>query len=109
MAAGKIVILGIGGRGCAALQRLGEAVLPDTAMTMAVSADKRALSSTPADCSILLGESQTGGRSTGGNTTLAAQAVQQVADLLRQAFAGADAVFMVTGLGGGTGIHRYIR
>lgn len=103
MATGKIVILGIGGRGCSALQRLAMAELPDTVMTMVVSADKRALSSTAADCSILLGESQTGGRSTGGNATLATQAVQQVADLLRQAFAGADAVFMVTGLGGGTG------
>lgn len=103
MAAGKIVILGVGGRGCAALQRLGATTLPDTVMTMAVSADKRALSSTPADCSILLGESLTAGRSTGGNATLATQAVQQAADILRQAYAGADAVFMVTGLGGGTG------
>lgn len=103
MTAGKIVILGIGGRGCAALQNLGKTVLPDTVITMAVSADKRALSSTPADCSILLGESQTSGRSTGGNATLATEAVKQEANLLRQAFAGTDAVFMVTGLGGGTG------
>lgn len=45
MAKGKIVILGIGGRGCAALQRLAMAELPDNVMTMVVSADKRALSS----------------------------------------------------------------
>ncbi len=57
MTPGKIVILGIGGRGCAALQRLAMAMLPDTVMNMAVSADKRSLSSTPADCCILLGES----------------------------------------------------
>lgn len=103
MTTGKIVILGIGGRGCAALQNLGNTELPDSVMTMAVSADKRALNSTPADCTIVLGESQTSGRSFGGNATLATEAVEQVQELFRQALAGKDAVFMITGLGGGTG------
>lgn len=103
MSAASIVILGVGGRGCAALQHLQAHPLPNNITRLAVSTDKRALNSVSCDCSILLGETLANGRSSGGNAELAAAAVRETELSLRQALNGADVIIMLTGLGGGNG------
>lgn len=103
MATASIIILGVGGRGCAALHHLAQHAVPDNVTTIAVSTDKRALVSTHCDNTILLGEELAGGRSTGGKAELAAAAVQHSTPALCQALSGAGVIIMLTGLGGGNG------
>lgn len=103
MSAASIVMLGVGGRGCAALQHLQPHSLPDNISRIAVSTDKRALNSVLCDSRILIGEAIARGRSSGGNAELAAAAVRETEPALRQALNGADVIIMLTGLGGGNG------
>ena len=103
MLAASIVILGVGGRGCAALQHLQQHSLPDNIRRIAVSTDKRALNSVLCDNSILLSETLAKGRSSGGNAELAAAAARETEPALRQALRAADVLIMLTGLGGGNG------
>lgn len=103
MSAASIVMLGVGGRGCAALQHLQQHSLPDNISRIALSTDKRALNSVLCDNCILLGEAIAQGRSSGGNAELAAAAVRETEPALRHALMGADVIIMLTGLGGGNG------
>lgn len=103
MSAASIIILGVGGRGCSALQHLQQQGLPDNIHRIAVSTDKRALNSVHCDSRILLGEAIANGKSCGGNAELAAAAVRETEPALRHAFSSADVLIMLTGLGGGNG------
>ncbi|MBZ9613514.1 hypothetical protein [Rheinheimera maricola] len=103
MSVASIIIVGVGGRGCAALQHLQQHSLPDNISRIAISTDKRALNSVLCDNRVLLSETIANGRSSGGNAELAAAAVRDTEPALRQALCSADVIIMLTGLGGGNG------
>lgn len=103
MSAASIVIVGVGGRGCTALQYLQQQNLPDNIRRIAISTDKRALNSVYCDSKVLLGEAIANGKSCGGNAELAAAAVRETKSELRSELSGADVIIMLTGLGGGNG------
>jgi cell division protein FtsZ len=104
----RLKIVGIGGAGCntisyiAAGRASGDAAL-DGAELIAVNTDLQALQATTADHRIQIGASVTRGLGAGSSPELGARAAQADCDRLKATLQGADIVFLVAGLGGGTG------
>ena len=71
--------------------------------TMAIGTDRRALDGCGAASKLQLGAAQTDGLGAGGDVDLGVRVAAEDRELLRSALAGADLVFLVLGLGGGTG------
>lgn len=97
-----IKLVGIGGGGSNAVDRLKMENL-DRLQLAVVNTDFKALSSSPVQDKVLIGTSVTRGLSAGGDPALGYQAAdadrEKIADVVR----GNDLVFLVAGLGGGTG------
>ncbi len=93
----RIVVAGVGGAGCNVVSQVYEKDLPGVE-TLAVNTDAGSLERTRADVRILLAQ----GVRVDGDPLLAAYAAEACRDLLQSA-ASADIVFLVCGLGGGTG------
>lgn len=95
-------LIGIGGGGSNAVDRLKMENL-DRLQLAVINTDFKALSSSPVQDKILIGTSVTRGLSAGGDPALGYEAAdadrEKIADLVR----GNDLVFLVAGLGGGTG------
>jgi len=101
-AARNIKIIGIGGAGANALDRLAlDGVAP--AMLIAANTEAQALAASVAGEKIQLGQSATRGLGTGGDPDLGYCAAEEASAEIRAALEGAEAVFVVAGLGGGTG------
>ncbi len=97
-----IRILGLGGSGCSALDRL---VLDgvEGATLIALNTDVQALNGCVAPQKIHLGQVATRGLGAGGDPEIGYQAAEESSDEIKSAIDGADVVFLCTGLGGGTG------
>ncbi len=95
-------VLGLGGGGCNAVNRMIELGL-DGIEFIAANTDHQALQNSLAPVKIQLGPTSTRGLGAGGNPAVgeaaAEESVQQIANALR----GADMVFLTAGMGGGTG------
>ena len=98
----RIKVLGLGGGGSNAVNRMIEFGLPGVDF-IAANTDKQALVSSLAPCQIQLGPRVTRGLGAGGDPQIgAASAIEssrEIANALRQA----DMVFITAGMGGGTG------
>src|SRR5919204_121125 len=97
-----IKIIGIGGAGSNALDRL---VLDgmDKADLIAINTDVQSLASSVAANKVQLGRSITRGLGAGGDPEVGYQAAMESADEIRQALTDARIIFICAGLGGGTG------
>jgi cell division protein FtsZ len=104
MAEAKIVILGVGGLGCAALEHLGQLGLQGNIRTVAASTSAAELRSASAEHKVLLGSELAGGEGSGGNSDLARDATMLSKQSLLEAFADTDLVLMIAGMGGGHGL-----
>jgi cell division protein FtsZ len=97
-----IKLIGIGGGGSNAVDRLKMENL-DRLQLAVINTDFKALSTSPVQDKILIGTSITRGLSAGGDPALGYEAADsdraKIADIVR----GTDLVFIVAGLGGGTG------
>ena len=101
-AARNIKIIGIGGAGANALDRLAlDGVTP--ACLIAANTEAQALVASVAGEKIQLGLAATRGLGSGGDPDLGRCAAEEAAAEIRAALEGAEAVFVVAGLGGGTG------
>jgi cell division protein FtsZ len=98
----RIKIIGVGGAGTNAVDRIKLEDLEQVHLT-AVDTDSQVLSSSPVEEAYLLGRSVTRGKSAGGAVEKGREAAEADADNLRQLLEGVDLVFLLTGLGGGTG------
>jgi cell division protein FtsZ len=98
----SIKIIGIGGAGSNALDRL---VLDgmDKADLIAINTDVQSLASSVAANKVQLGRSVTRGLGAGGDPEVGHQAALESADEIRQALTDARMIFICAGLGGGTG------
>ncbi len=98
----NVLILGLGSAGCKFLDTCiqQEEPLPPH---LAVHTDAQMLNSCGAENKILLGSSILHGGSTGGNLDLGRQSVEADREKLGEYFSDIDILFLVTGLGGGTG------
>jgi cell division protein FtsZ len=98
----KIVVLGIGGAGNNCITRLSEMGVKG-ATTLAVNTDAKHLSVSKADEKLLVGRELTRGLGAGGYPDVGKRAVEESEKDIKKLLEGTDMIYMVTGLGGGTG------
>lgn len=98
----KIKVIGIGGGGCNAINRMIEEGVKSVEF-YAVNTDLQVLNSSKAKNKIQIGKSITGGRGAGSNPEIGRAAALESKGELEGALKGADMVFIACGMGGGTG------
>lgn len=95
-------VLGLGGGGCNAVERMIELGLRGVDF-IAANTDHQALKKNPAPVKIQLGPKLTRGLGAGGDPRVGQAAAEESARELATALRGADMVFLTAGMGGGTG------
>jgi cell division protein FtsZ len=100
--AAKIKVIGVGGGGGNAVNRMIESHLEGVEFVVA-NTDLQALKLSNAPVKIQLGVKLTNGLGAGANPDVGRKAALEDADKIIEALEGADMVFVTTGLGGGTG------
>jgi cell division protein FtsZ len=98
----RIKIIGIGGAGTNAVDRIKLEDLEQVHLTV-IDTDSQVLSASPVEESFLLGRTVTKGKSAGGSVDRGRAAAESDVDALREIVRGVDLVFLLAGLGGGTG------
>jgi cell division protein FtsZ len=98
----KIKVIGIGGGGGNAVNRMIEAGIEGVEF-IAVNTDVQALSNNRAGTKLQIGGQTTKGLGSGGRPETGKQAAMEDTEKLIELIQGADMVFLTTGLGGGTG------
>ncbi len=98
----KIMVVGIGGAGCNAVDRMIEAGLRGVQF-IAVNTDAQALSRSIADNKIQIGAKLTKGLGAGSDPEVGEKALQETRDEVEALLQGADMIFVTCGMGGGTG------
>ena len=100
--AAAIKVIGVGGGGCNAVNRMIEAGLQGVDF-YAVNSDVQALRSSLTENTVQIGNDLTRGLGAGANPTLAREAAEASREDLAMIVDGADLVFITAGMGGGTG------
>ncbi len=98
----QIKVIGVGGGGNNAVNRMIEAGLGGVEF-VSINTDKQALLSSQANQKIQIGEKLTKGLGAGANPDMGAKAAEESYDEIAQAISGSDMVFVTAGMGGGTG------
>ena len=98
----KIKVLGIGGGGNNAVNRMIEANVT-SAEFVAINTDKQALLISKANKRLQIGERLTGGRGAGAIPEIGRKAAEESKSSLTEILKGTDLVFITAGMGGGTG------
>ena len=97
-----IKVIGVGGGGCNAINRMVDAGLQGVTF-IGVNTDRQALSKCKAEIKIQLGEKTSGGRGAGANPEIGQKAAEETIDEIVALIQDADMVFITAGMGGGTG------
>ena len=97
-----IKILGVGGGGCNAVNRMIAANVGNVDF-VAINTDAQALLKSSSPDIIQIGEKITKGLGVGGNPEVGICAAEESADEIKDRLNGADMVFVTAGMGGGTG------
>lgn len=97
-----IKLIGVGGGGSNAVDRLKMENL-DRLQLAVINTDFKALGTSPVQDKILIGTSLTRGLSAGGDPELGRKAAEADADKIAEIVKDTDLIFLVAGLGGGTG------
>ena len=98
----NIKILGIGGAGGNAVNSMIESGLDEVSFVVANS-DLQALRHSKAPCKVQLGVKATKGLGSGANPELGRRSTEEDLEKVMEALGDADIVFLVAGMGGGTG------
>lgn len=98
----RIKVVGIGGAGGAAINRMVEAGVEGVEF-VAVNTDAQALQNSKAVTKIHIGRETTRGLGAGADPEVGERAAQESTEEIREAIKGADMVFITIGAGGGTG------
>ena len=98
----KIKVIGVGGGGNNAVDRMIEAGLQGVEF-IAVNCDAQQLKKSSAPTKIQIGEDETRGLGAGANPEVGEKSAEESKDVLAEAVKGADMVFITAGMGGGTG------
>jgi cell division protein FtsZ len=98
----KIRVVGVGGGGSNAVDRMIEAGLMGVEY-LTINTDKQVLDLSAADKKLQIGEQLTRGLGTGGDPELGRQAGEESRQEILMALDGADMIFLTAGMGGGTG------
>lgn len=97
-----IKVIGVGGAGNSAINRMFEAGL-DGVTFVAINTDSQALDFSKADQKIHIGKDATRGLGAGADPSVGQKAAEESVKEIEQALDGADMVFIAMGAGGGTG------
>jgi cell division protein FtsZ len=98
----KILVVGVGGAGGAAINRMVEAGVTGVDF-VAVNTDAQALHHSKAGRKIHIGKDATRGLGAGADPIVGQKAAEESKDEIREALKGADMIFVTIGAGGGTG------
>ncbi|MCK4429277.1 MAG: cell division protein FtsZ [Candidatus Aenigmarchaeota archaeon] len=98
----KILVIGVGGMGSNVITKISELGIKGS-HTAAVNTDAAHLVMTKADKKMLLGKELTKGLGAGGDPTVGMKATEESRAEMKEILKDANLVFLVTGLGGGTG------
>ena len=98
----KILVVGVGGGGCNAVNRMIAAGLK-SASFVASNTDKQALMMSKATVQIQLGEKLTKGLGAGADPEVGRKAAEESRAQITEKLRGVDLVFITAGMGGGTG------
>lgn len=98
----RISVIGVGGAGCNCVNRLYQGGLK-SARTLAVNTDGKHLNMIGANKKFLLGKAITRGLGAGGDLAVARKCADVDRDALRKEIGENELVFLVAGMGGGTG------
>lgn len=98
----KIIVVGVGGGGCNAVNRMIEAELKNVDF-IAVNTDKQDLDICKAEVKLQIGEKLTKGLGAGGNPEVGQRSAEENIEDITRLLSGADMVFVTCGMGGGTG------
>jgi cell division protein FtsZ len=100
--AATIKVVGVGGGGCNAVNRMVQAGLAGVEF-FAINSDVQALRSAMTENTVHIGGNQTRGLGAGANPTLGREAAEASREDLAMILDGSDLVFLTAGMGGGTG------
>ncbi len=98
----RISVIGVGGAGCNCVNRLYQNGLK-SAHTLAINTDGKHLNMIGANKKVLLGRTITRGLGAGGDLSVAKKCADVDRDMLRKEIGENELVFLVAGMGGGTG------
>ena len=98
----KIRVVGVGGAGVNAVNRMVEAQIPGVEF-MAVNTDLQSLQLCIADVTVHIGSEQTRGLGAGADPDLGYKSAFEEQDKIKRLLKGSDMVFVAAGAGGGTG------
>ena len=98
----KAKVVGIGGAGLSLVDGLRLDNFTGVEQ-LAIDVDARALADSIASDKLAIGRRLTRGMGTGGETALARKAIGEEKENIRKSLEGVDLVFLLAGLGGGTG------
>ena len=101
-AAAKIIVIGVGGAGNNAVNRMVEEKISGVEF-IGINTDKQALKLCKAPTPLQIGEKLTKGLGAGAKPEVGEKAAEENIEEIRQAITGADMVFVTCGMGGGTG------
>jgi cell division protein FtsZ len=97
-----IRVVGVGGAGLNALNRMIDAGISDVEF-VAVNTDLQQLALSDAEVKIHIGRELTGGLGSGAEPDIGRRAADEAYDQIKRALRGSDMVFVTAGEGGGTG------
>ena len=100
--AAKIVVIGVGGAGNNAVNRMIDEEISNVTFWVA-NTDKQALSTSKSSNRMVLGPDITNGLGAGGEPEIGEKAAEASADSIREIVKDANMVFIAAGMGGGTG------
>ncbi len=98
----KIKVVGVGGGGSNAINRMVDAGLRGVDF-VAVNTDAQALAMSRAESLVRIGSKLTRGLGSGGDPEVGRKAADESQEELRHVLEGSDMVFVTAGMGGGTG------
>jgi cell division protein FtsZ len=98
----RIKVVGVGGGGCNAVNRMIEEGMPGIEF-VAVNTDGQALLLSKAQTRVRIGDKLTRGMGSGGDPEIGRKAGEESAEELYEVLRGTDMVFVTAGIGGGTG------
>lgn len=98
----KILVMGVGGGGCNAINGMIEAGVK-SAEFIAVNTDEQALNMSKADVKIAIGKTTTKGLGAGARPDVGRSAAEESRDEIRKYLEDVDMLFITAGMGGGTG------
>jgi cell division protein FtsZ len=99
----RIKVIGVGGGGGNAVNRMVHTGLLDGVQFIAANTDLQALAKNAAPVKLQIGDKLTKGLGAGADPNVGRQAALEDTEQIIQALDGADMIFVTTGLGGGTG------